>query len=54
MLVEHLTYRNISDDPLPTRDLRIQVTDGDGGASEPQLCDGQHHPHPRCGATGGR
>ena len=37
LLVENLTYRNISDDPLPTRDLRIQVTDGDGGASEPQI-----------------
>ncbi|GIT86743.1 S-layer family protein [Roseobacter sp. OBYS 0001] len=37
LLVENLTYRNISDDPLATRDLRIQVTDGDGGASEPQV-----------------
>ena len=36
-LVENLTYRNISDDPLPTRELRVQITDGDGGASEPQL-----------------
>ncbi|PWR04450.1 hypothetical protein DKT77_00335, partial [Meridianimarinicoccus roseus] len=36
-LVENLTYRNISDDPLPTRELRIQVTDGDGGASAPSL-----------------
>ncbi|MDA5556024.1 Ig-like domain-containing protein [Shimia sp. MMG029] len=35
LLVENLTYRNISDDPLPERVLRIQVTDGDGGASEP-------------------
>ena len=37
LLVENLTYRNISDDPLPTRDLRIQITDGDGGASEAQI-----------------
>jgi len=37
LLVENLTYRNISDDPLGTRDLRIQITDGDGGASVPQL-----------------
>ncbi len=36
-LVENLTYRNLSDDPLPERLLRIQVTDGDGGASEPAL-----------------
>jgi VCBS repeat-containing protein len=34
-LVENLTYRNLSDDPLPERLLRIQITDGDGGASEP-------------------
>jgi hypothetical protein len=37
LLVENLTYRNISDDPLPTRLLRVQVTDGDGGASDPVL-----------------
>ena len=37
VLVEHLTYRNVSDDPLPMRQLRIQLTDGDGGASEPVL-----------------
>ncbi|MEM1073276.1 MAG: Ig-like domain-containing protein, partial [Pseudomonadota bacterium] len=35
LLVENLTYRNISDDPLEVRQLRIQITDGDGGASEP-------------------
>ena len=37
LLVEALTYRNISDDPLPSRALRIQITDGDGGASVPVL-----------------
>jgi VCBS repeat-containing protein len=37
VLVEHLTYRNISDDPLPVRQLRIQLTDGDGAASDPVL-----------------
>jgi len=37
LLVENLTYRNVSDDPLPVRELRIQITDGDGGASQPQL-----------------
>ena len=37
VLVEHLTYRNVSDDPLPTRQLRIQLTDGDGAASDPVL-----------------
>ncbi|MEO0386087.1 MAG: hypothetical protein AAF281_00960, partial [Pseudomonadota bacterium] len=37
LLVENLTYRNISDDPLETRQLRIQVTDGDGGAAAPVL-----------------
>ncbi|WP_424990889.1 Ig-like domain-containing protein [Fluviibacterium sp. S390] len=37
LLVENLTYRNISDDPLPQRPLRIQITDGDGGASDPVL-----------------
>ncbi len=37
VLVEHLTYRNVSDDPLPVRQLRIQLTDGDGAASDPVL-----------------
>ena len=37
LLVENLTYRNISNDPLPVRELRIQITDGDGGASDPAL-----------------
>ncbi|MCA8883532.1 MAG: tandem-95 repeat protein [Rhodobacteraceae bacterium] len=37
LLVENLTYRNTSDDPLPIRPLRIQITDGDGGSSDPVL-----------------
>ena len=37
LLVENLTYRNISNDPLPVRELRVQITDGDGGASIPQF-----------------
>ncbi|WP_424971012.1 Ig-like domain-containing protein [Dinoroseobacter sp. S76] len=37
LLVENLTYRNISDDPLEVRQLRVQITDGDGGASEPVI-----------------
>ena len=37
LLVENLTYRNLSDDPLEERQLRIQITDGDGGASDPTL-----------------
>ncbi|WP_425404062.1 Ig-like domain-containing protein [Hwanghaeella sp.] len=37
LLVENLTYRNLSDDPIETRLLRVQLTDGDGGVSEPQL-----------------
>lgn len=37
LLVENLTYRNISDDPLDVRQLRVQITDGDGGASEPAI-----------------
>jgi hypothetical protein len=34
-LVEQLTYANISDDPVPSRQFRIQLSDGDGGTSEP-------------------
>ncbi|MEO0682922.1 MAG: hypothetical protein AAF192_21210, partial [Pseudomonadota bacterium] len=37
LLVENLTYRNVSDDPLALRQLRLQLTDGDGGASVPVL-----------------
>ncbi|WP_417525568.1 beta strand repeat-containing protein, partial [Marinovum sp.] len=37
LLVENLTYRNLSDDPLEVRQLRLQITDGDGGASDPVL-----------------
>ncbi|WP_424965863.1 Ig-like domain-containing protein [Dinoroseobacter sp. S375] len=37
LLVENLTYRNISDDPLELRQLRVQITDGDGGASDPAI-----------------
>ena len=36
-LVENLTYANTSDDPVPSRQYQIQVTDGDGGSSEPVL-----------------
>ena len=36
-LLENITYRNISDDPLLSHALRIQMTDGDGGSSEPQI-----------------
>ena len=32
-----LTYGNSSDNPLPARQFRVQVSDGDGGASEPRL-----------------
>ena len=34
-LVERLTYANTSDDPVPSRQFRIQISDGDGGTSEP-------------------
>ncbi|MGR3321927.1 MAG: Ig-like domain-containing protein [Pseudooceanicola sp.] len=37
LLVENLTYRNTSDDPEPTRVVRVQVGDGDGGVSDPSL-----------------
>ncbi len=36
-LIENLTYQNISDDPLATRQFRVQVSDGDGGTSAPQF-----------------
>ncbi|MGB0903356.1 MAG: hypothetical protein ACPGVJ_00535, partial [Mangrovicoccus sp.] len=37
LLIENLTYANASDDPLPERLIRLQLTDGDGGRSEPLL-----------------
>lgn len=37
LLVENLTYRNTSDDPDPARVVRVQIADGDGGVSDPQL-----------------
>ncbi|ARE42344.1 hypothetical protein RGUI_4318 (plasmid) [Rhodovulum sp. P5] len=37
LLVENLTYRNTSDDPEPSRVVRLQVGDGDGGVSDPVL-----------------
>ncbi|MGG7565377.1 Ig-like domain-containing protein [Rhodovulum sp. DZ06] len=39
LLIESLTYRNLSDDPLEERRLRLSVTDGQGGATEPVYID---------------
>ncbi len=36
-LIENLTYANNSDDPIASRQFRVQVSDGDGGTSEPQI-----------------
>ena len=36
-VVENLTYANTSDDPIPSRQFRVQISDGDGGTSQPQL-----------------
>ncbi|MEC8442856.1 MAG: hypothetical protein VXZ05_01495, partial [Pseudomonadota bacterium] len=36
-LLENLTYANTSDDPVATRQYRIQVSDGDGGSSVPHV-----------------
>ncbi|MCP5155360.1 MAG: tandem-95 repeat protein [Ectothiorhodospiraceae bacterium] len=36
-LAENITYRNLSDAPLPVREFAVILTDGDGGASEPQV-----------------
>ena len=36
-LLENLTYENISDDPVPSRKFRVQVSDGDGGTSLPAV-----------------
>ncbi|MFT6227710.1 MAG: hypothetical protein ACJARE_002119, partial [Paracoccaceae bacterium] len=38
-IVESLSYRNISSDPIAERTVRVQITDGDGGYSAPQLVD---------------
>ena len=37
LLVENLTYRNVSDDPEASRTIRIQVGDADGSASDPSI-----------------
>ena len=36
-VVENLTYANTSDDPVPSRQFRVQISDGDGGTSQPQV-----------------